>query len=50
MIQQVTGSLRAGTLVLLALPVPDLSLRLVWRKDREALPELRDVLHAAART
>jgi hypothetical protein len=29
--------------------VPDLSLRRVWRKDREALPELRDVLYAAAR-
>lgn len=45
----VTDSLRAGTLVELALPVPDLSLRLVWRKDRENLPELRDVLYAAAR-
>ncbi|WP_234334741.1 LysR family transcriptional regulator [Streptomyces sp. NRRL S-118] len=44
----VTDSLRAGTLVQLDLPVPDLSLRLVWRKDRETLPELRDVLYAAA--
>ncbi|WP_225994591.1 LysR substrate-binding domain-containing protein [Streptomyces sp. SS1-1] len=42
------GSLGAGTLVELALPVPDLSLRLVWREDRETLPGLRDILYAAA--
>ncbi|MFE1446143.1 LysR family transcriptional regulator [Streptomyces olivaceoviridis] len=45
----VSDSLRTGTLVELALPVPDLSLRLVWRKDRESVPGLRDVLYAAAR-
>lgn len=45
----VTDSLRAGTLVRLALPLPDLSLRLVWREDREALPGLRDILYAAVR-
>ncbi|MFC9287019.1 LysR family transcriptional regulator [Streptomyces sp. NPDC057052] len=44
----VADSLRAGTLVQLALPLPDLSLRLVWREDREALPGLRDILYAAA--
>ncbi|MGZ2362125.1 LysR family transcriptional regulator [Streptomyces sp. 372A] len=44
----VADSLRAGTLVPLALPVPDLSLRLVWHRDRETDPELRDVLYAAA--
>lgn len=44
----VADSLRAGTLVRLCLPLPDLSLRLVWREDREALPGLRDILYAAA--
>ncbi|MGW2280513.1 LysR family transcriptional regulator [Streptomyces sp. NPDC001770] len=44
----VADSLRAGTLVRLGLPLPDLSLRLVWREDREALPGLRDILYAAA--
>ncbi|MGW4086282.1 LysR substrate-binding domain-containing protein [Streptomyces sp. NPDC004822] len=43
----VAGSLGAGSLVELALPVTDLSLRLVWREDRETLPGLRDVLYAA---
>ncbi|MGH3241194.1 MAG: substrate-binding domain-containing protein, partial [Spirillospora sp.] len=38
----------AGTLVRLALGAPDLSLRLVWRADREALPGLREVLYAAS--
>ncbi|WP_234335694.1 hypothetical protein [Streptomyces sp. NRRL S-1022] len=42
-------SLRSGALVQLALPVPTRPLRLVWRKDRESLPELRDSLYAAAR-
>ena len=32
----------------LDLPIPDLSLRLVWRDDREDLPGLRDVLYAAS--
>ncbi|MDG4823787.1 LysR family transcriptional regulator [Asanoa sp. WMMD1127] len=44
----VGDSLAAGRLVRLDLPVPDLSLRLVWRADRERLPGLRDVLYAAA--
>jgi DNA-binding transcriptional LysR family regulator len=45
----VAGSLRAGTLVRLDLSLPDLSLRLVWREDREeTLPGLRDILYAAA--
>ncbi len=44
----VDDSLRAGRLVRLDLPVPELSLRLVWRADRERLPGLRDVLYAAA--
>ncbi|MGW7788527.1 LysR family transcriptional regulator [Streptomyces tricolor] len=45
----VADSLRAGTLVQLDLALPDLSLRLVWREDRETLPGLRDILYAAAR-
>jgi DNA-binding transcriptional LysR family regulator len=45
----VAESLGAGTLVRLDLPVPDLSLRLVWREDHEALPGMRDMLYAAAR-
>jgi DNA-binding transcriptional LysR family regulator len=44
----VTAALDAGTLTKLDLPAPDLSLRLVWRSDREALPGLRDVLYAAS--
>lgn len=43
----VSAALDAGTLVQLALPAPDLSLRLVWRGDREELPGLRQVLYAA---
>ncbi|GGZ30026.1 LysR family transcriptional regulator [Streptomyces poonensis] len=45
----VADSLRAGTLIRLGLPLPDLSLRLVWREDRETLPGLRDILYAAVR-
>lgn len=44
----VADSLRAGTLVQLDLPLPELSLRLVWREDTESLPGMRDVLYAAA--
>ncbi|MEV4183663.1 LysR family transcriptional regulator [Streptosporangium canum] len=44
----VADSLRSGALVRLDLPLPDLSLRLVWREDRESLPGMRDVLYAAA--
>lgn len=45
----VADSLRSGALVRLDLPLPDLSLRLVWRDDRESLPGLRDILYAATR-
>jgi DNA-binding transcriptional LysR family regulator len=45
----VADSLSSGTLVRLDLPVPDLSLRLVWREDQESLPGMRDMLYAAAR-
>ncbi|MCP2336995.1 LysR family transcriptional regulator [Actinomadura rupiterrae] len=44
----VAEALRAGALVGLDLPVPDISLRLVWRSDREALPGLRELLYACA--
>jgi DNA-binding transcriptional LysR family regulator len=43
----VADSLHAGTLVQLDLPLPDLTLRLVWREDRESLPGMRDILYAA---
>jgi hypothetical protein len=33
-----------------AVNVPAMSLRLVWRGDREALPGLRDLLYAAVPT
>ncbi|WP_131741722.1 LysR family transcriptional regulator [Actinomadura roseirufa] len=42
--------LAAGALVRLAFEAPALSLRLVWRSDREGLPGLRDVLYAGALT
>jgi DNA-binding transcriptional LysR family regulator len=45
----VADSLRSGALVQLGLPLPDLSLRLVWREDQESLPGMRDILYAAAR-
>jgi DNA-binding transcriptional LysR family regulator len=45
----VADALATGTLIRLALPAPDLLLRLVWRADREDLPGLRDVLYAACR-
>jgi DNA-binding transcriptional LysR family regulator len=44
----VAAALRAGTLIRLALPTPDLAMRLVWRADREDRPGLRDVLYAAS--
>jgi DNA-binding transcriptional LysR family regulator len=44
----VEGSLAAGKLIRLDFAAPDLSLRLVWRQDREALPGLRDMLYAAS--
>jgi DNA-binding transcriptional LysR family regulator len=44
----VAAGLRTGTLTRLALPAPDLRMRLVWRPDRERdRPGLRDVLYAA---
>jgi DNA-binding transcriptional LysR family regulator len=45
----VADSLESGALIQLDLPLPDLSLRLVWREDQESLPGMRDILHAAAR-
>ncbi|WP_246090174.1 substrate-binding domain-containing protein [Nonomuraea deserti] len=42
----VEAALRSGTLTALAFPAPELSLRLVWREDREDLPGLRDLLYA----
>lgn len=45
----VADSLSSGTLIQLDLPVPDLSLRLVWREDQESLPGMRDILYAAVR-
>ncbi|MEU0934732.1 LysR family transcriptional regulator [Embleya sp. NPDC005971] len=44
----VADQLAAGSLIRLALDAPDLTLRLVWRPDRESLPGLREVLYAAA--
>lgn len=44
----VTDQLISGALVRLPLDTPDLSLRLVWRADRETLPGLREVLYAAS--
>jgi DNA-binding transcriptional LysR family regulator len=42
----VADQLVAGTLVRLAFGMIDLSLRLVWRQDREELPGVRDMLYA----
>jgi DNA-binding transcriptional LysR family regulator len=44
----VLTDLADGELIRLDLPLPDLSLRLVWRTDRAELPGLREVLYAAA--
>jgi DNA-binding transcriptional LysR family regulator len=44
----VATALTSGTLQKLDFPTPELSLRLVWRSDREDLPGLRDVLYAAS--
>ncbi|KAA2267054.1 LysR family transcriptional regulator [Solihabitans fulvus] len=44
----VATDLDSGSLVRLGLPTPALSLRLVWRADRETLPGLRDILYAAS--
>ncbi|UAC01922.1 LysR family transcriptional regulator [Dactylosporangium vinaceum] len=45
----VTDSVAGGRLVRLALDVPDLALRLVWREDQEERAGIRDMLYAAAR-
>jgi DNA-binding transcriptional LysR family regulator len=45
----IAESVEAGTLVRLRLPMPDLSLRLVWREDHEELPGMREILYAAVR-
>jgi DNA-binding transcriptional LysR family regulator len=42
----VSAEMASGALRRLDFPTPDLTLRLVWRADREALPGLRDVLYA----
>jgi DNA-binding transcriptional LysR family regulator len=44
----VRDQLAAGTLVRLGLDAPELTLRLVWRGDRETVPELRELLYAAS--
>jgi DNA-binding transcriptional LysR family regulator len=44
----VSTALTSGTLTKLDFPTPDLSLRLIWRSDREDLPGLRDILYAAS--
>ena len=44
----VSTALTSGTLTKLDFPTPDMSLRLIWRSDRESLPGLRDVLYAAS--
>ncbi|WP_026415317.1 LysR family transcriptional regulator [Actinomadura oligospora] len=46
----VADAVRRGSLTALDLPVPDISLRLVWRSDRESLPGLRELLYACAAT
>ncbi|MBV2153774.1 LysR family transcriptional regulator [Kitasatospora sp. SUK 42] len=44
----VQDHLTAGTLIRLPLETPPLHLRLVWRAERETVPGLREVLHAAS--
>jgi DNA-binding transcriptional LysR family regulator len=44
----VAADLAGGALSRLDFPTPDLTLRLVWRADREELPGLRDVLYAVS--
>ncbi|MBW8481124.1 LysR family transcriptional regulator [Actinomadura parmotrematis] len=45
----VADALASGALARLALPLPDLSLRLVWREGDDADPGVRALLYAAAR-
>jgi DNA-binding transcriptional LysR family regulator len=42
----VSAQLDSGTLSLLPFDAPELSLRLVWRPDREHAPGVRDMLYA----
>ncbi|WP_086824442.1 LysR family transcriptional regulator [Allokutzneria sp. NRRL B-24872] len=44
----VSAAVESGTLAALPFFAPTLSLRLVWRDDREDVPGLRDVLYAAS--
>ncbi|MEV4459916.1 LysR family transcriptional regulator [Microbispora sp. NPDC049633] len=44
----VADRVAAGALARLAFDVPGLSLRLVWRADRESLPGMREILYASA--
>jgi DNA-binding transcriptional LysR family regulator len=44
----VRDRLGSGALARIPLDAPDLSLRLVWRTDRETMPGLREVLYAAS--
>ncbi|WP_326691173.1 MULTISPECIES: LysR substrate-binding domain-containing protein [unclassified Streptomyces] len=44
----VADNLRSGAPARPALPLPDLSLRLMWRADRESSPGVRDLRYAAA--
>ncbi|WP_436533287.1 LysR family transcriptional regulator [Actinoplanes sp. HUAS TT8] len=42
----VTAAVEAGNLARLGDPLPPLSVRLVWREDKESRPEVRDLLYA----
>ena len=44
----ITDAVRNGTLAVLDVPLPALALRLVWRADREDIPQVRDLLYAAS--
>ncbi|MEV6345516.1 hypothetical protein [Actinoplanes sp. NPDC051851] len=44
----VTDAVRTGTLAVLGLPLPSLTLRLVWQSAREQDPRVRDLLYAAS--
>ncbi|MFI6515846.1 LysR family transcriptional regulator [Spirillospora sp. NPDC050679] len=44
----VAGALESGTLARLGFAAPELSLRLVWRGDREERPDLRELLYASS--
>ncbi|MFI7275242.1 LysR family transcriptional regulator [Streptomyces sp. NPDC049879] len=46
----IADSLATGALVPLTLPVPDLSLRLVWQANTDHHPPIRALLYAAAHT